>query len=136
MGRKMRSIAWIITLVLTLEAALGADLVYKAPPEHPAAPPASPCGNQGYVKVRLVEGRFSARTVQGREVWVEQPDTVMTVCADGRVFHTQVSQSILPFNPEIAALPGPELGVLAAAAAAAVVVIGRRDDEPPRPVSP
>jgi hypothetical protein len=79
-----------------LQPALGADLVYKAQPEA-ADPSTNPCGDQGYVKVRPVEGRFHARTVRGREVWVDEPDTVMTVCADGRVFRTQVQ----PVDPAI-----------------------------------
>ena len=62
----------------------------------------------------------------------------MIVCADGRVFYTQVSQSILPFNPQIAVLPVPEVAILAAAAAAAVavgVVVGTREEDR-QPVSP
>jgi hypothetical protein len=47
-----------------------------------------------------------------------------------------VSQSILPFNPEIAAIAGPELAVLAGAAAAAVIVVATQQHEHPRPVSP
>ena len=127
----MKLLASLVALILTSQQALGADLVYKAPPE---APTDNPCGAQGFVKVRLVEGAFQARSVTGQTASVNEPDTVTIVCSDGRIFHTQVSQSILPFNPEIAAIPGPELALLAGAAIAAAVIIGRRDEE--RPVSP
>jgi hypothetical protein len=129
----MKLLASLVALMLTSQQALGADLVYKAPPEA-VAPTDNPCGAQGFVKVRLVEGAFQARSVTGQTASVTEPDTVTIVCSDGRIFHTQVSQSILPFNPEIAAIPVPELALLAGAAIIAAVVIGRRDED--RPVSP
>lgn len=128
----MRLLAGLVALGLALTPALGADMVVKAP--RFVEPSANPCGDQGSVNVRLVEGRFFARTVRGQTHWVDDPDTVMIVCADGRVFYTQVSQSILPFNPEIAAVVGPELAVLAAAAAAAAIVVAAQQED--KPVSP
>jgi hypothetical protein len=127
----MKLLASLVALMLTLQQAPGADLVYKAPP----APTDNPCGAQGFVKVRLVEGEFNARSVTGQTASVTEPDTVTIVCSDGRMFHTQVSQSILPFNPEIAAIAVPELAVLAGAAVAAILLIGTRDEDQ-RPVSP
>ena len=127
--RPMKLVASLVALMLTSQQALGADLVYKAPPTD------NPCGAQGFVKVRLVEGGFQARSVTGQTASVTEPDTVTIVCSDGRIFHTQVSQSILPFTPEIAAIPIPELAILAGAAVAAVLLIGTRDEDH-RPVSP
>jgi hypothetical protein len=130
----MRVIASFFGVILALQPALGADLTYKAKPEA-TAPSASPCGEQGYMKVRLVEGKFHARTVSGRTLWVDEPDTVITVCADGRVFHTQVSESILPFTPEpVATLPVGELAILAGATAVAVAIIAGQEER--RPISP
>ena len=127
----MKLLASLVALMLISQQALGADLVYKAPP----TPTDNPCGAQGFVKVRLVEGGFHARSVTGQTASVNEPDAVTIVCSDGRIFHTQVSESILPFNPEIAAIPIPELALLAGAAAAAALVIGIRDEDQ-RPVSP
>jgi hypothetical protein len=129
----MKLLASLVALALTSQQALGADLVYKAPPEA-LAPTDNPCGAQGFVKVRLVEGAFHARSVTGQTASVTEPDTVTIVCADGRIVYTQVSQSILPFNPEIAVIPVPELALLAGAAVVVALVIGRRDED--RPVSP
>jgi len=60
---------------------------------------------------------------------------VITVCADGRVFHTQVSESILPFTPEpVATLPVGELAILAGATAVAVAIIAGREEPSNQPL--
>ena len=99
--------------------------VYKAP--------AGPC--QSNVKVRLVEGAFQAQTVSGRTVSVNEPDKLLTVCSDGSFQVTPMSQSILNFQPEFAAVPSPALAALAVAAAVAVgvVVLGDKDKDPVSP---
>ena len=85
---------------------------------------------ENWVKVRLVEGAFHARTISGQRTSVTEPNTVLTVCSDGSVQTTQSSQSILNFDPEFAALPGPGLAaVIIGAAAAVAAVIGH--NEPP-----
>ena len=107
-------------------AGAGADMpVYKAP--------AGPC--QSNVKVRLVEGAFQAQTVSGRTVSVNEPDKLLTVCSDGSFQVTPMSQSILNFQPEFAAVPSPALAALAVAAAVAVgvVVIKDKDKDPVSP---
>ena len=86
------------------------------------------------MKIRLVEGSFQARTISGRTATVTDPNTVLTVCSDGSFQTTQSSQSILNFDPEFAAVPGPELAAALAAAAVGAVIIGR--DEEQRPVTP
>jgi hypothetical protein len=99
--------------------------VYKAPRSDGA------CRN--WVKIRLVEGSFQARTISGRTATVTDPNTVLTVCSDGSFQTTQSSQSILNFDPEFAAVPGPELAAaLIGAAAAIAAVIGHKEP----PVSP
>lgn len=131
----MRSFVVGLVAALSIQSALGADLEVR-PQEGGAG--AGPCGGMGYTQVRLVEGEFHARTRTGRQEVVDQPNTVMTVCADGRVIYSQTAQSILPFTPEIAALPIPPAYIMAAAVAAAAVAVGviagtRQED---RPVSP
>jgi hypothetical protein len=86
------------------------------------------------VKIKLVEGSFEAKSVSGRTIAVTEPDTVLTVCSDGSFQMTQTSQSILNFQPEFAAVPGPALAALIAAAAVAAVIAGKDKEQPP--VSP
>jgi hypothetical protein len=93
-------------------------------------------GCENYVKVKLVEGSFIARTISGRTVMVTEPDTVLTVCSSGSFQTTQVSESILNFSPDSAfAVVEPGIGPLALAAALgggalAVILASERDDEP------
>ena len=133
----MRSFVVGLVTALSIQSALAADMAVGT--QQGAAGAAGPCGGMGYTQVRLVEGEFHARSTRtGRREMVDQPDTVMTVCADGRVIYSQTAQSILPFTPEIAALPIPPAYIMAAAVAAAAVAVGviagtRQED---RPVSP
>jgi FecR protein len=97
--------------------------VYKAPRRD------DPCRN--WVKVRLVEGAFHARTISGQRTTVTEPNTVVTVCSDGSVQTSQSSQSILDFNPDFAALPSPGLLAIIPIILLPVVI-----PEPPEPVTP
>jgi hypothetical protein len=103
-------------------------LVLKAPPSDRAC--------RSYVKIKLVEGSFQARTISGKTATITEPDTVLTVCSDGSFQTTQVTESILNFTPESFAavpVPGPVLAALAAAAVVAVI-IGSKEEQ--RPISP
>jgi hypothetical protein len=99
--------------------------VYKAPRSDGA------CRN--WVKVKLVEGAFHARTISGQRTTVTHPNTVLTVCSDGSFQTTQVTESILNFSPETAFAFDP--GVLVAAGlAVGAIIIGSQDEQ--EPVSP
>jgi hypothetical protein len=93
-------------------------------------------GCENYVKVKLVEGAFIARTISGKTVMVTEPDTVLTVCSSGNFQTTQVSESILNFSPDSAfAVVQPGLGpaVLAAALGGgtlAVILASEQDEAP------
>jgi hypothetical protein len=88
--------------------------------------PDGACRN--WVKVRLVEGAFHARTISGRTTSVTDPNTVITVCSDGSIQTGYSTQSILNFSPETAFAFDP--GVLVAAGlAAGAIIIGSQDEQ-------
>jgi hypothetical protein len=107
-----------------------APLVLKAP-----AADGTPRGcREGSVRVRLVKGAFHATTISGKSVWVTDPDTVLTVCADGTFSTAQSSSSILPFTPEsVAVVPEALPFAAAAAAAAAAIALGKNSQTPVTP---
>ena len=111
------------------------------PPQGDAEPspgyraPRSDRACQNWVKIRLVEGSFQARTISGKNVNVTEPDTVLTVCSDGSTQTTQSAQSILNFTPETFAVVPAELGVIAAASLAALAA-WIAASQPDRPSSP
>jgi hypothetical protein len=102
------------------------EVFYKAPKRAEG-----PCPG-GYEKVKLVEGAFTATNSSGRTVEITEPNTVLTVCANGAFSTAQVAESILNFTPlNFAALPVPALAavaVVAAAAAAAAVVLSHHEE--------
>jgi hypothetical protein len=107
------------------------EIFYKAPKQAEG-----PCPG-GYEKVKLVEGAFTATNKSGKTVEITEPNTVLTVCANGAFSTAQVSESILNFTPlNVAAVPVPGLvfaaAVAAAAAAAAAIALSHHEE----PVSP
>jgi hypothetical protein len=95
-------------------------------------------GCENYVKIKLVEGAFVARTISGRTVMITEPDTVLTVCSSGSFQTTQVAESILNFSPDTAfAVVDPGPGPMPFAVAAgllggglAVIIASEQDEEP------
>ena len=100
------------------------QVYYKAPRKG-----AEEACKDGYEKIKLVEGAVIVTTTSGRTITVTEPNTVVTVCANGNVSTQQVAESILDFTPlNYAAIPGPALAAALAAAAAAAVVLSHQED--------
>jgi hypothetical protein len=83
---------------------------------------------RNWVKIKLVEGAFHARTISGQRTSVTEPNTVLTVCSDGSFQTTQVTESILNFSPETAFAFDPGI-LVAAGLAAGAIIIGSEDDQ-------
>jgi hypothetical protein len=114
-----------------------ADMPVKARPADQNAPPERGC-REGYVRVRLVEGAFYAKTISKnpKTVWVTEPDTVLTVCSNGTVATGTSSTSILNFTPAAVAVVPPVLPIAAAVAAVAAAAVAAQGGHPQPPVTP
>ncbi len=58
---------------------------------------------KGYETVKLVEGGLLITTTRGQTM-ITEPNTVITICANGAFFQGQQVSSILPFTPESLAI--------------------------------
>ena len=93
---------------------------------------------RNYEKIKLVSGEILVKTISGKNITVNQPDTVVTVCSDGSFQTSMQNESILDFTPEdVAVVPGPELALLAALAGIGALTLHNIEHKPEqKPVSP
>ncbi len=97
----------------------GPPLVLKAPPAAHKLPPGC---EKGYEKVKLVEGGLLITTARGQTM-VTEPNTVITICANGAFFQGQQVSSILPFTPESVAIAPTGTEIAAGMAVGAAIGI-------------